>query len=399
MYLDEMPPDVVNVKEYRKYLLLKKHPILNNTIYIDSNGEEINIAMLVDKLRKRIQHLSPKEQEEILNKKSEYNKMRAKVTTAKAMAFGHAGRYGAKGKKEVLATPFHQDIMELLGRMFTVKEVVKIMGEDNGIMITEDDVKEVQRRFLPEIERKREEFRNKLTDVRLYHKRPRLEELAWMYSKMKNRYIILNSIDAYNAMLRTLEQIRKEAEGDILTVNGAIDVNIEATIQEHIQKEIFKTINIKEIILGRVAARMGYNPLKLIAGLHNSYYAKFVDIGGDFDENAEMVYPSNKAYDFAQIERTASKEPEKMNEEPITNEERSDASAVKQMFLEKIRKQREEMERRATMADIAAEDKRPIAQDEDVVNKKRPGRGNDEGLPSKKKSAKTKRNYYSGDKK
>lgn len=398
MYIEDIPDGVVNVKEYRKFLLLQRHPILTDTTYIDSNGEEINIAMLIDKLRKRIAHLSPQEQDDILERKSEYNKMRAKVSTAKAVAFGHAGRYGGNRKKETSAAPFHQDIMELLGRMFTVKEVVKIMGEDNGIIITEEDVKEVQRRFLPEIERKREEFRNKLTDVRLYHKRPRLEELAWMYSKMKNRYIILNSTDAYNAMLRTLEQIRKESEGDILTVKGAMDVNIEVTIQQHIQQEIFKTINIKEIILGRVAARMNYNPMKLIAGLHNSYYAKFVDIGGDYDPNAEMEYPSNKAYDFAAIERTAGREVVKMEEEPITSEESSSASAVKQMFLEKIRKQKADMEKRATLADYAAEDNRPVAEDEDVVNKSRPGGSKDKNLKSSKNSG-SKRDYYTGKKK
>ncbi len=123
---------------------------------------------------------------------------------------------------------------------------------------------------------------NKVTDVRLYNKRPRLEELAWMYSKMKARYVALNGIDAYNSMLRTLEQIRKEAEGDIININGVLDVNIEVKIQNHIQKEILRTINLKEIILGRVAARMNYDPNKLIAGLHNSYYAKFVEISGEY---------------------------------------------------------------------------------------------------------------------
>ena len=132
----------------------------------------------------------------------------------------------------------------------------------------------------------------------VYNKRPRLEELAWMYSKMKARYVSLNGIDAYNSMLRTLEQIRKEAEGDVLNINGVLDVNIEVTIQNHIQKEILKTINLKEIILGRVAARMNFDTKKLVAGLHNSYYAKFVDISGEYDEEAEMNYPSNQAYDF-----------------------------------------------------------------------------------------------------
>ena len=43
---------------------------------------------------------------------------------------------------------------------------------------------------------------------------------------------------------------------------------------------------------------MNFDTKKLVAGLHNSYYAKFVDISGEYDEEAEMNYPSNQAYDF-----------------------------------------------------------------------------------------------------
>ena len=171
--------------------------------------------------------------------KRQYNVIRAKITTASALAFGRAGCYGGKKKSEVAVyklSPFEEDIIELLGRMFTVAEVVRIMGEDNGVIVNEDDVKGILKKYIVDIERKREEFRNRVADVRLYNKRPRLEELAWMYSKMKARYVSLNGIDAYNSMLRTLEQIRKEAEGDVLNINGVLDVNIEVTIQNHIQK-------------------------------------------------------------------------------------------------------------------------------------------------------------------
>ena len=242
-----IPEDVVNPTEYKKMLALEKHPIIRNTIYISSEGDEINIGMLPHRLAKHIEHLSSKEQEDILELKRKYNQLRAKISTAKSLAFGRAGRYGGKSKDELAVyklSPFEEDIIELLGRMFTVAEVVKIMGEDNGVIVNEDDVKGILKKHIVEIERKREEFRNRVADVRLYNKRPRLEELAWMYSKMKNKYIALNSIDSYNAMLRTLEQIRKEAEGDILNINGVVDVNIEVTIQNHIQKEILKTINL-----------------------------------------------------------------------------------------------------------------------------------------------------------
>lgn len=205
-----IPEDVVNPKEYKKMLALERHPIIRNTTYISSEGDEINIGMLPHRLKKYIEHLSPKEQEDILELKRKYNQMRAKISTAKSLAYGRAGRYGG-AKKEDLAiyklSPFEEDIIELLGRMFTVAEVVRIMGEDNGVIVNEDDVKGILKKHIVEIERKREEFRNRVTDVRLYNKRPRLEELAWMYSKMKARYVALNGIDAYNSMLRTLEQI------------------------------------------------------------------------------------------------------------------------------------------------------------------------------------------------
>ena len=400
-----IPEDVVNPKEYIKMIALERHPIVRNTIYLSSEGDEINIAMLPHRLKKYIEHLAPKEQEDIMELKRKYNQMRAKITTCKAMAYGRAGRYGGEKKEVALLnklSPFEEDIIELLGRMFTVAEVVKIMGEDNGVIVQENEVNDVLKKHIVEIERKREEFRNRVTDVRLYNKRPRLEELAWMYSKMKARYVAINSTDAYNAMLRTLEQIRKEAEGDILTVNGAVDINIEVTIQNHIQKEILKTINLKEIILGRVAARMNYDPKKLIAGLHNSYYAKFVDISGDFDEDAEMQYPSNTAYDFGMIERTAGREVMDVKAEDVTDKEHSAAENAKNIFLSKLRKQKQDMEARQAGFDAEAELHRPTAQDDAEPIERGKGRGKDKVPPSKTKAGQYKnkgKDYFTGDKK
>ena len=54
-----IPEDVVNPKEYKKMLALQKHPTIRNTMYISSDGQEINIAMLPHRLKKFIEHLSP----------------------------------------------------------------------------------------------------------------------------------------------------------------------------------------------------------------------------------------------------------------------------------------------------------------------------------------------------
>lgn len=385
----EIPKEVVNPQAYKRMIALMRHPILQNTIYVSSEGDEINIAMLPHRLELKIAHLSPKEQDTVREIKRKYNQMRARITTEKAAAFGHSGRNGGRTKEELIKfqerSPFETDIIELLGRMFTITEVVQILGEENGAVVTEKDVKKVFKEHIVEIEKLREEFRNKVTDVRLYNKRPRLEELAWMYGKMKNRFNVNNSNEAYNSMLRTLEQIRKEAEGDILTVNGVVDVNIEAQIQEHIQQEIYKTINLKEIILGRVAARMGYDPAKLIAGLHNSYYAKFVQISGDFEEDAEMVYPSSQAYDFTQIEMKANRNPVPMKQEEPTEEEKSSAFNIKALFLKKIEQQKRQAEARQNLWQGIATDAQIVEDEDEPIDRGR-GRAKDKIPPSKKKS-------------
>ena len=385
----EIPKEVVNPQAYKRMIALMRHPILQNTIYVSSEGDEINIAMLPHRLELKIAHLSPKEQDTVREIKRKYNQMRARITTEKAAAFGHSGRNGGRTKEELIKfqerSPFETDIIELLGRMFTITEVVQILGEENGAVVTEKDVKKVFKEHIVEIEKLREEFRNKVTDVRLYNKRPRLEELAWMYGKMKNRFKVNNSSEAYNSMLRTLEQIRKEAEGDILTVNGVVDINIEAQIQEHIQQEIYKTINLKEIILGRVAARMGYDPAKLIAGLHNSYYAKFVQISGDFEEDAEMVYPSSQAYDFTQIEMKANRNPVPMKQEEPTEKEKSSAFNIKALFLKKIEQQKRQAEARQNLWQGIATDAQIVEDEDEPIDRGR-GRAKDKIPPSKKKS-------------
>lgn len=394
----EIPKDVVNPKAYIKWVVLKKNPILTNTIIFTSDGEEIDIRHLYHRLREKIKHLSPKEQEYILELKQRWTGINTRANIQKAMAYGRAGRNaGITPEKKVSLTPFEQDILELLGKMFTVQETVQILNEEYHIQATEEDVTTVLRKHIVEIERRREEFRNKVADVRLFNKRPRLDELAWMYSKMKARYIALNSTEAFNALIRVLEQIRKESEGDVINFKGALDVNIEVQIQNQIQREILKTINLKEIILGRVAARMNYDLGKLIAGLHNSYYSKFVSISGDFDPNAEMHHPSTMMYDFDRIQRESEQTTIDVKAEDVTPKEKSNADNIKAMFLSKIKAQKEEVERRQSGVLVNEELKRSeraeeVGRETPIKRSKKAGGKWDKQIPSVKKG-RTKKFY------
>lgn len=398
----EIPEEVVDQKAYIKYTVLMNNPILKNRIIDLSDGGEVNIGLLPHVFRKKIEHLPPKEQEVLLERKQDYMRLLQKKNIALAQAYGNAGRYGGRKNKDgelsyqkKAELALEQDIITLLGRMFSIQEVVKILVEDNGIAVSTEKVKQIMAKNLVTIERAREEFRNKVTDVRLYNKRPRLEELAWMYSKMKMRYIAMNSTDAYNAMLRTLEQIRKEAEGDILNINGAIDVNLSVELQAHIQKEIIKTINIKEIILGRIAARMNYDCKKLVAGLHNSYYNQFVQISGDFDPNAEMQYPSLVNYDFAEIERRNADRDDvvEIQAEPVKEEEHEKASSIRDLFLKKIRAQKEQYESR-TSTSVVEEEGFEVKEDFDEIERSGKRRRYDEKLEKEKRKPYAPRKKY-----
>jgi hypothetical protein len=296
--------------------------------------------------------------------KNKYNSILGKISRYKTYAYRKPGAMIKKQHK----TALEADCVELLGKMFTPIEVVQILGEEYGMTVLEKDVENILKRCLVEVEKRREEYRNKVVDVRLYNKRSRLEELGWMYSRMRQRYVLLDSAVAYNAMLRTLEQIRKEAEGDTITINGAIDVNVEVEIQQHIQQEIYKTVNLKEIILGRVAARMGYDLPKLIAGLHNSYYSKFIQISGNFDEDAVMSYPSSSQYDFNDIaKKVNTNEIEDVKAEEVTETEKITAANIKDILIERIKQQREKEQQRYNSISLIADTKRPPVTDETIT--------------------------------
>ena len=155
--------------------------------------------------------------------------------------------------------------------------------------------------------------------------------------------------------------------------------------------------------MGRVAARMGFDLKKLIAGLHNSYYAKFVDIGGDYDPQAEMVYPSTMAYDFTAIEKQSGREVQDIKAEEVTEEEKTSAQRTKEMFLNKIRRQKEDLEQRQGRMDVEAEALREPVDEEPFQPVKRGfGRAKDKIIFSKRSENQGKvrnRDYYTGEKK
>ena len=242
--------------------------------------------------------------------------------------------------------------MILFGQLFTIPEVMKIMNEDWKVPFSNRKLLSAFKRDnAASIEEAREEYTKSYIDVRLGVKRSRLEELTYLYNAMKAKFGKKQGNHEYRLLLQTLEQIRKEAEGDHLTIDGKVDVKYEANLQEHLRNEIFKTLNIKEIILARVAARMGISSVKLIHSINKSYYRQFSNVLGDLDHeeaaSLEMIFPSQDSYDFERI-RKAQPQWDNLVEDVVSEDDATyteakttQAVAIKDRLREKIAKKSE----------------------------------------------------------
>ena len=87
----EIPEEVVDQKAYIKYTVLMNNPILKNRIIDLSDGGEVNIGLLPHVFKKKIEHLPPKEQEVLLERKQDYMRLLQKKNIALAQAYGNSG--------------------------------------------------------------------------------------------------------------------------------------------------------------------------------------------------------------------------------------------------------------------------------------------------------------------
>lgn len=303
----KFPDGVTDKKAYLQYLKLESNPILNELKeFKASDGTDINLAWFPHFLRKKMEHLPEAEQEVIQKQKDQYSVINNNATVQKRLAFGlKQGRGATKDGNASLLDLRGPEIIDYFGRMFTAEEILKVINKDWGIKFSSlTKLSDFRKKHAKEIEEAIERYKASYTDIRLGIKRSRLEEYTFLYGQQKQKYEDTKSNDSYRLLLQTLESIRKESEGDRLTIEGKIDVNYEVNLQQHLRDEVFRTMNLKEVILGRVAARMGLNPVKLIYSLNTSYYKRFSNVLGDFDPvegEGDVIYPSQMNYDFERI--------------------------------------------------------------------------------------------------
>jgi hypothetical protein len=329
----DMPEGVVDEKAYKALKAFQKLPVFTTKKTVElSDGTDVQINQMFHHYKKKIAHLPLDEQEILIEKKIHYQSLCSKLAVLKRKAFGANHDMGVS----VIVGAHHELVMGLLGRYFTYSEIAKQLQEEHGIEASTDMVERYAKRHKEEIKAKQDEFQQSYTDVRLFVKRSRLEELLWLYTNRKDKYTQTQNREDYKLLLQTLEQVRKESEGEILNVVGNLNVNVEVDIRNHLKAEVFKGIGLKEIILGRIAARQGIPVERLIASINNSYYNRL-----NSEEVTDVEYtkfPSSETYDFGAIERKNNLDAKNKEKEVSTAVVVTDkASSIKEAFLAKIK--------------------------------------------------------------
>lgn len=322
----EIEDIVKDANAYRMWLKLEESEWLTTSRqYQASDGGLIDLAIVHPWLKKRILHLPEAEQEHIWElKNTKYQPARLLANQWKKKAFGtipgpkkqkpeqgvsdpkkQRAFDNAMAAKFAMLVPRTTELIELFGRMFTIDEVYVICVEDWGLPANKKQLSEFRNHYSDIISDKIQHHKRSFADLRLGIKKSRLEELCWLYSEMKRDYKSNRSVKFVEQMRGVLQDIRKEIEGDKIVVEGNLDINIEASVNEHLQNEVLKNISLRDLIIGRVAARTNQNPALLVYYLTKSYYNKFSGTTGPIQdaEYEEIRYPNEAGYDFDMIQK------------------------------------------------------------------------------------------------
>lgn len=347
-------PDWVEDKEaYRKYLSYKK--------VLDDHNEDIRTYQTSDPdiilnmyapkytIEKKIKSLPTREQEKILDWKKKILKVHGKANGLKGVAKGNLKNIKRTSKIHELDALSREAIV-LMGRYYSLSELKEYFLSKHKLRVTDKLLRDFREKHKDAIDELRIKFtQDDGSSERLFHKKGRLEMMRDMVRIMYRKFLDTESPSAYDRVLKTLEQFRKEAENpNLLRVEGSIKHIVEHQLNLHVQQEIFGKMSITDIIIGRVAAQQKVKASYIIERLHNSFYSKHSgfrqsDIGA---ENENVIYPSSIVYNWQMIN---DKHTEQANEErkqvmeikPYTDPELIDQAAL---FKKGLQQKLDEME-------------------------------------------------------
>lgn len=303
--ITQFPDGVVDTDAYESYLEYKKRTQEHRNRYFQTSEEGLIIDLgayggFEYSSRPKIKHLPIAEQNKAKAAFENYKRLIGKMSTWKRKAFKIPINQVQDSQILDLRST---EVFELFARMYSVDEVHQIINQQWDVTVQRSTIETFRRIHLGEIRERQIEKSKNLDDIRLGWKKSRLEELSSLYMDRKAKYVTSRSPNEYKLLLQTIEQIRREVEGDKFTIEADMTLKIEETINYHINQELMKNLNILQIVLARVGSRQQLSPLYLLYRLQNSFYAKHTGFKGIIKEDEEIELPSRMVYDFDELGR------------------------------------------------------------------------------------------------
>lgn len=298
--------EITNIDAFNKFQELSQTSWLTELRFLTASdgATEIDLLMVDGTLKKRIKHLPKQEQDAILARKYVAVTYYQKMMRQRQQAIGKSVKN--MSFSNIVIEHRKAEILELFGRMYSIQEVHKVCLEDWGLEVTMSGLEQFRKTNLEKITELQTEYTKNFTNVRLGYKRSRLDEYSWLYQETKEQYMNSKSREDKKFMKDLLESIKREVEGDLIRVEGDIQMNIEHTLNVHINREVMRRLPIHEIIITRLAAKTGINPLMMLYRLQKSYYAKFTGYAplapGETQDNLTTEYPSAFVYDLDKLQ-------------------------------------------------------------------------------------------------
>lgn len=347
---------------FNEWIALVESKEYNDNTFIASDGVVYKVNKPWGYLINQIKHLPEQEISAMKEMNSKLASLLGKASTLK----NKAGVAGMKWEEtdRAIKSKQRQDwrnqytpiIIELFSRLYNLGEVCEILKKEYQLGLSLTDVKTIRNENEQLILQKQEEYKTQYSDVRLGYKRCRLDELNTIYNFAKEKYFEKTTPDYHKSLIITLEQIRKEVEGDTFTINGNIDINLDVKISQVIHENILKTTPLRNIILIKMAEKLGVNLIKVIEDLARSPYNKVNSVLAAATQTEITEYPSYFNYDWDEIEKNNKAQQNTTSNATLILSTENKKNTLKSLVDEKI--QQLNLKKRATI--LVNTDKRDL---------------------------------------
>jgi len=194
-----------------------------------------------------------------------------------------------------------EEILDLFGKLYTIDEVHQIVSEEWGIAISRKTLHNYYQKHLKEIENLRDKYSTDYSDLSLSRKRARLDKLAVIFYTYFNKWHKDPQITYARELRSILDQIKKEVEGEQISINIQGQINVDLTIAANrTLQEAQRRVPINNLILALIAAKRDIDPTQLMTQLTSSYYKNLTGYG-EYDKNKEVVHPVDLTYNWNEI--------------------------------------------------------------------------------------------------